>query len=473
MARDSTDRRFREVLDQYGGPERVLLVGELWDRAESRAMLEGFLQEVFPGLQKDGEGKPQCEECPKAKGHQEEYPKGKGHQEECPKSKGHQEVSLMTKDHLEESNNIKGHHEECPKTKDHREESSKTKDHQESSKTKDHQEVSSKTMDHQEESNNIKGQHEECPKTKDHQEVSSKTKVYQEVSSKTKDHQEESSKTKDHQEESSKTKDHQEVSSKTKDHQEVSSKTKDHQEVSSKTKDHQEVSSKTKDHQEVSSKTKDHQEVSSKTKDHQEECPKTKDHQSQHPVPDRTLRSPLVFFLCRPGSLREQTQQLREILRDVRERSRGGGAVIGVIMYSEAPQSPGHTGADIPAVICQDSKPPGTPSGSGLDEVAGLLFLLRTVFPPEGRTRSSRWMEVRAAALIPGQEDTRREVQRLATEALTSADVQRQKSQEVLFQCFPWRRRRRKRSCVPKENSEEGAALTVMKYSNGANTTEA
>uniref|UniRef100_A0A8C5QQF6 26S proteasome non-ATPase regulatory subunit 1 n=1 Tax=Leptobrachium leishanense TaxID=445787 RepID=A0A8C5QQF6_9ANUR len=48
MARDSTERRFLEVLGRSGGPQRVLLVGEQWERAESRAALQVFMRTVFP-----------------------------------------------------------------------------------------------------------------------------------------------------------------------------------------------------------------------------------------------------------------------------------------------------------------------------------------------------------------------------------------------------------------------------------------
>ncbi|CAH2248279.1 Hypothetical predicted protein [Pelobates cultripes] len=195
--------------------------------------------------------------------------------------------------------------------------------------------------------------------------------------------------------------------------------------------------------------------------------------QSQDPVAHRPARFSLVFFLCRAESLRlrEARGQLREILRDVKERTPGGGAVIGVIIPPDSPDSetPGHGPAT-------DSEPPGhgsatdsEPPGHGLDsapgELSAMLDLLQSVFPPG----KGRWPEVRAAVLLPGKEESRREVQRAACEALTAADLQRnQKKESFLPRFFSCRRRRRRRrDPVLKDNPEEGTALTVLNHSNG------
>lgn len=49
---------------------------------------------------------------------------------------------------------------------------------------------------------------------------------------------------------------------------------------------------------------------------------------------ERAIRSPLVFVLCRAGSLtsREPRRRLREMLRDVRDRRREGAALVGVLV---------------------------------------------------------------------------------------------------------------------------------------------
>ncbi|MEE6509646.1 hypothetical protein FKM82_027103, partial [Ascaphus truei] len=156
------------------------------------------------------------------------------------------------------------------------------------------------------------------------------------------------------------------------------------------------------------------------------------------PRPDRTLRFPLIFFLCRAESVRlpgRRRDVLREILRDVRDRTPGGAAVTGVIVQ------PG----------------PGDPG----EAVATLRSLLHSVFPPERRSAA-----VRVAALTFGQEEDRRQVQRAACEAVEAADGQSRQKPRAVLQCFPWRRRK-KRDPVQKEHDEEGTSLAVFKHFNG------
>ncbi|XP_077146284.1 uncharacterized protein C2orf72 homolog [Ranitomeya variabilis] len=160
-----------------------------------------------------------------------------------------------------------------------------------------------------------------------------------------------------------------------------------------------------------------------------------------HTAPSRTMRFGLVFFLCRPESvlLPVSLRQMREILRDVRKRLPAGGAVVGVVM-----QPP--------------EEPPAQPA------VSALLSLLRSVFPPN--SHGARCSEVRAAALIPGREESRRDVQMAACEALTAADEQRTEKPNKKSRCFSWRRWRHD-DAVQKENFHEGTALTVLSYPNG------
>ncbi|XP_073445398.1 uncharacterized protein C2orf72 homolog [Dendrobates tinctorius] len=160
-----------------------------------------------------------------------------------------------------------------------------------------------------------------------------------------------------------------------------------------------------------------------------------------HTAPPRTVRFGLVFFLCRPESvvLPASQRQMREILRDIRKRLPAGGAVVGVIMQSRE---------ETPARL--------------QPAVSALFSLLRSVFPPNG----SRCSEVRAAALIPGREESRRDVQMAACEALTAADEQRTEKKNTKSRCFSWRRWRQE-DTAQKVNLHEGTALTVLSYPNG------
>ncbi|XP_044146723.1 uncharacterized protein C2orf72 homolog isoform X2 [Bufo gargarizans] len=176
-------------------------------------------------------------------------------------------------------------------------------------------------------------------------------------------------------------------------------------------------------------------------------APKPDNHcKGEKPAPDRpqpprnrTVHFGLVFFLCRPESLvlPASQRQLREILRDIRKRLPAGGAVVGVVMLP---------GSKLNGPVCAGSA------------VSALLSLLRDVFPLTA--------EVRAAALTPGHEESRRQLQMAACEALTAADELRRKKPNVKSRCFSWRRWRQE-DAAQKEHLEEGTALTVLSHPNG------
>ncbi|XP_040205650.1 uncharacterized protein C2orf72 homolog isoform X2 [Rana temporaria] len=298
MARDSTESRFLEVLHRFGGPQRVQLVGELWDRAESRALLEGFLRDIFPA----------------------ELPPGA----DILRSKAAQQGS--EKGHLCEGSPGRGGEKAplCEGSPEH-------------------------------------GGNGAGPRCEGNPERGGE---------------------------------------------------------------------------------KDPQRGAQ---------PAVPTRPAPQPKPERTLRFGLVFFLCRAETLRLRgaSRQLREILRDVRERMPAGGAVIGVIMKTKSEVN----GQEI-GVLCED----------GGSEVSSLLAILQAVFPE--KSRGKLCSEVRACVLLPGQEESRREIQRLACEALTAADELRKVKPKMKSQCFSWRRRRWK-DCVEKEFVQEGTALTVLQYPNG------
>ncbi|XP_068135439.1 uncharacterized protein C2orf72 homolog [Hyperolius riggenbachi] len=185
------------------------------------------------------------------------------------------------------------------------------------------------------------------------------------------------------------------------------------------------------------------------------------------PKQDRTLRFGLIFFLCRPESLSlpGAKRQLREILRDVRERMAAGGAVVGVIVR---PDSTARRSGSVNGQ--QEMGEDG--HGDSRAELSALLSMLQSVFRLKSRGKIGS--EVRAAVLIPGQPETRRDIQRLACEALTAADELRKQRPEIKPRCFSWRRRRWEDS-IQKEHLEEGTALAVLQYPNGdcSKTTDA
>ncbi|KAH1165508.1 hypothetical protein KIL84_023067 [Mauremys mutica] len=165
----------------------------------------------------------------------------------------------------------------------------------------------------------------------------------------------------------------------------------------------------------------------------------------------REIRSPLIFLLCRAGSLqpRRARARLREIARDLRSRLPRGppAALVGVIVQP----------------------------GPSEEAAAALLLetLLREVF------QGQRQDTVQAAAYSPGRPDGTREVRRAACRALRAALQHRAGGEErekrrfpSLLRCVPWGRRSRRRSRSANaannlhegglQDPEEGVALTGM-----------
>ncbi|XP_030431493.1 uncharacterized protein C2orf72 homolog [Gopherus evgoodei] len=168
----------------------------------------------------------------------------------------------------------------------------------------------------------------------------------------------------------------------------------------------------------------------------------------------REIRSPLIFLLCRAGSLqpRRARARLREIARDLRSRLPRGPppALVGVIVQP----------------------------GPGEEAAAAALLetLLCEVFQGQ---RAGRQDTVQAAAYSPGRPDGTLEVRRAACRALRAALQHRAGGEErekrrfpSLLRCVPWgrRSRRRGRSANAANNlhegglqdSKEGVALTGM-----------
>ncbi|XP_034636437.1 uncharacterized protein C2orf72 homolog [Trachemys scripta elegans] len=167
----------------------------------------------------------------------------------------------------------------------------------------------------------------------------------------------------------------------------------------------------------------------------------------------REIRSPLIFLLCRAGSLqpRRARARLREIARDLRSRLPRGppAALVGVIVQP----------------------------GPGEEAAAALLeALLGEVFQEH---RAGLQDTVQAAAYSPGRLDGTLEVRRAACRALRAALQHRAGGEErekrrfpSLLRCVPWgrRSRRRGRSANAADNlyegglqdPEEGVALTGM-----------
>ncbi|XP_020827911.1 LOW QUALITY PROTEIN: uncharacterized protein C2orf72 homolog [Phascolarctos cinereus] len=165
--------------------------------------------------------------------------------------------------------------------------------------------------------------------------------------------------------------------------------------------------------------------------------------------PERAIRSPLVFVLCREASLRapEPRLRLREILRDVRARRRqrprwrprwrplpwghagdcgggGGAALVGVLV-----EEPGGGRANSQ----------GAEEGSEAEAMHLLEALLRSVF---GRDAGG---PVQAASYCPVRPSSAAEVQSAACRALRAAAGQRPPERlrerlgfQRLLGCFPW-----------------------------------
>ncbi|NP_001138464.1 uncharacterized protein C2orf72 homolog isoform 1 [Mus musculus] len=181
----------------------------------------------------------------------------------------------------------------------------------------------------------------------------------------------------------------------------------------------------------------------------------TESHGAPGAKAERAIRSPLVFVLCRVGSLtsRESRRRLREMLRDVRDRRCEGAALVGVLVAD--------TGAD-------DARAP---------ELQLLETLLRTVF---GRQVGG---PVQAAAFRPGCPASSLAVQEAACRALQAAGPGRpaegaweRPARTGLLTCFSWgpRRQRKNRGVTSSQGpaqehlqfSEEELALTPV-FPNG------
>ncbi|XP_005361827.1 uncharacterized protein C2orf72 homolog isoform X2 [Microtus ochrogaster] len=165
----------------------------------------------------------------------------------------------------------------------------------------------------------------------------------------------------------------------------------------------------------------------------------------------RSIRSPLVFVLCRSSSLatRDPRRLLREMLRDVRSRRPEGAALVGVLVADAGAED---------AVL------------SGLQL---LETLLRSVF---GRQVGG---PVQAAAFSPGSPASSLAVQEAACRALQAAGPGRPESAwersglPGLLTCFSWGPRNQRKnqeyatsSRGPAQEhlqvSEEELALTAM-----------
>ncbi|XP_037765434.1 uncharacterized protein C2orf72 homolog isoform X2 [Chelonia mydas] len=157
----------------------------------------------------------------------------------------------------------------------------------------------------------------------------------------------------------------------------------------------------------------------------------------------REIRSPLIFLLCRAGSLQpgRARDRLREIARDLRSRLPRGppAALVGVIVQP----------------------------GPGQEEAAAaprlLEALLGEVFQG-GRRGAGLRDTVQAAAYSPGRPGGTLEVRRAACRALRAALQHRAGGEErekrrfpSLLRCIPWGRRsqRRGRSAKAANNLHE------------------
>ncbi|XP_007485920.1 uncharacterized protein C2orf72 homolog isoform X2 [Monodelphis domestica] len=199
--------------------------------------------------------------------------------------------------------------------------------------------------------------------------------------------------------------------------------------------------------------------------------------------PERAIRSPLVFVLCREASLRasEPRLRLREILRDVRARRRqrprwrprwrpqpwgpagdcGGGsgaALVGVLV-----EEPGGGRGEIQS----------TEEGSEAEAMHLLEALLRSVF---GRDAGG---PVQAASYCPARPASAADVQSAACRALRAAAGQRPPERmrermgfQRLLRCLPWSswsRRKDQANSTTSSPAEDGfqdpseeLALTVL-----------
>lgn len=75
----------------------------------------------------------------------------------------------------------------------------------------------------------------------------------------------------------------------------------------------------------------------------------TEPHRAPGTKAERAICSPLVFVLCRAGSLtsREPRRRLREMLRDVRGRRQEGAALVGVLVADASAEDSGAPGLQL------------------------------------------------------------------------------------------------------------------------------
>ncbi|KAM6178742.1 uncharacterized protein C2orf72 homolog [Rhynchocyon petersi] len=174
----------------------------------------------------------------------------------------------------------------------------------------------------------------------------------------------------------------------------------------------------------------------------------------------RTIRSPLVFVLCRAASLaaRGPRRRLREMLRDVRSRRVSGAALVAVLVAEAGPEDAAAAAAAAP-------------------ELRLLEALLRTVFGQQAGGA------VQAATYCPGRPGSSQAVQSAACKALQAAgpgppgeEAWERPSLPGLLACFswgPWRRRKGGADISTSDpalgisqNPEEELALTTI-FPNG------
>lgn len=217
-------------------------------------------------------------------------------------------------------------------------------------------------------------------------------------------------------------------------------------------------------------------------------------------APDRRLRSRLIFVLFRLSSVQSPAEQrrLREVLRDVRKRSRGSvPAVVGVVVLPPEPaaspgvsKDPAPLGApEGPAASAPLGAPEGFaasgPNGALLGPAASaplgapeplLLALLSSVFLPGGPAPLPEESPLHTALYRPGDPRTALGVKRAACRALRAADTRtevdpgNEQKVSTLLKCFPWRRRRNGSSLKAGKNlsgeipqhPDEGIALKAL-----------
>ncbi|XP_068959159.1 uncharacterized protein C2orf72 homolog [Petaurus breviceps papuanus] len=199
--------------------------------------------------------------------------------------------------------------------------------------------------------------------------------------------------------------------------------------------------------------------------------------------PERAIRSPLVFVLCREASLRasEPRLRLREILRDVRARRRQRPRWRPrwpPPPWEHAGDCGGGVGAALVGVLVEEpgdgrGENQGAEEGSEAEAMHLLEALLRSVF---GRDVGG---PVQAASYCPVRPGSAADVQSAACQALRAAAGQwpPERTRERLgfqrlLRCFPWSswsRRKSRATSATSSPAEDGfqdpseeLALTVL-----------